>query len=383
MDFAFTSEQELLRSAVRELAEQAIAPRVDSMEETDQVPVDLLRQMAAQGFLGVTVPQELGGTGLGHLARMIMLEEVARVSPALSMSLQCLHFGVAAVAESGNQLLIDQYLQPLLQGEIFAAAGITEASGGSDPTAGTTTAREKEGGFVLNGRKVFITNSHISDTAMIVAKTADEPKKEFTAFWVDKKYGGFRPGRAEKKIGFHGCVTGELILEECFVPAENILGTRGQGLAYALKGISDYGRTGIVGVALGIMQACLEKAIKFAGERVLYGKPISNLPSIHFKIAEMHADLNASRLLAYQACWQLDQKQRADLAIATAKFFCTEAALRVSRKAMDIMGGYGCMVEYGVERYLRDAQLLVPADGTNDIMRVVAGKTLTAAPRKK
>jgi len=378
MNFQLTPEQELLRRAVRDFAEREVAPRVAEMERTDEAPLDLIKKMGAQGYLGVTVPVEEGGTGLGHLARMILLEELGRVCAALSMSLQCLQFGAGCVQEFGSAGQKEKYLRPLAKGELLAAAAITEAGGGSDPAGIVTEARASGEYYTLNGRKVFITNSHIADLGVFVARTKEEPKKEFSVFLVEKGTPGFYPGRAEKKIGFHGCVTGELVLENCRVPKENRLGEEGQGLAIALKGVNDYGRTGITGVALGLLQASLEAALKFAGERVLYGKPISALPAVHFRIAEMYADLEASRLLAYRAAWLLDQGQRADTQIAATKFFATEAALRCARKAMDIHGAYGCLQGYAVERYCRDAQLLVPADGTNDIMRAVTGRSLTA-----
>lgn len=185
---------------------------------------------------------------------------------------------------------------------------------------------------------------------------------------------GFRPGRVENKIGFHGCVTGDLVLENCRVPRKNILGQKGQGLLLALRGITEYGRTGIAAMDVGLIQASLDAAVKFANERVLYGKPITSLQSVQFKIAEIYADLEASRLLASRAAWLIDQGRRTDADVAAAKFYCSEAALRCTRKAMDIMGAYGCMKEFAVERYCRDAQLLVPADGTNDIMRVIVGR---------
>ncbi|MEW6424000.1 MAG: acyl-CoA dehydrogenase family protein [Bacillota bacterium] len=378
MDFQLTPAQELLRKAAREFAEREIAPLVEEMERTDEVPLGLIKKMGAQGYLGVTVPVEEGGTGLGHLARMILLEELGRVSAAMSMALQCLQFGAGCLLEFGSPAQKERYGRALAKGEVLAAAAITEAGGGSDPAGIAAAAVDCGDHYLLNGRKVFITNSHIADLGVFIARTKDEPKKEFSAFVVEKGTPGFYPGRAEKKIGFHGCVTGELVLENCRVPKENLLGEEGQGLAIALKGVNDYGRTGIVGVALGLMQASLEAARKFAGERVLYGKPISSLPAVHFRIAEMYADLEASRLLAYRAAWLLDQKKRADTEIAATKFFATEAALRCARKAMDIHGAYGCIKGYAVERYCRDAQLLVPADGTNDIMRVVAGRNLTA-----
>jgi len=383
MQFELTGQQQLLKKAVREFAEQEVAPRVEEMESTGKTPMDLVEKMAGQGFLGVTAPKEYGGTEMGHLARIIILEEIARVSAPLSMVLQCLHFGAASVIEFGTDAQKEKYAAGLVQGKYLAAAAVTEPSGGSDPSGIVTEATDQGEYYLMNGRKCFITNSHICNMAVVVAKTAEEPKKEFSAFIVDDSMEGFRPGREENKIGFKGSSTGELIFDNVKVPKDALLGTKGKGLAIALKGITEYGRTGIAAIALGLMQASLDATLQFSNERVLYGKPISNLQAITFRIAEMYASLEASRLLAYKAAWLLDQGRRADMEVAAAKFYTSEAALRCTRKAMDSMGGYGCMKEYQVERYLRDAQLLIPADGTNDIQRVVVGKTLAAASKKK
>lgn len=382
MQFEFTTQERLLKNAVREFAEQEITPRVQEMETTDKTPLDLIEKMAAQGFLGVTVPREYGGTGMGHVARIIMLEEIARVSPPMSMVLQCLHFGLGSIIEFGTDAQKERYAADLVQGKRLTSAAVTEPSGGSDPSGIITEALNQGDHYLMNGRKCFITNSHICDTAVVVAKTADEPKKEFSTFIVDDSMPGFGPGREENKIGFQGSSTGELVFDDVKVPKDALLGAKGKGLAIALKGIAEYGRTGIAAIALGIMQASLDITLKFSNQRVLYGKPISNLQAITFRIAEIYAELEASRLMAYKAAWLLDQGQRADMEIAAAKFQTSEAALRCTRKAMDSMGGYGCMKEYQIERFMRDAQLLIPADGTNDIQRVIVGKTLAAKAKK-
>lgn len=378
MEFELSREQDLIRKSVREFALLEVAPRVEEMEKTGRTPMDVVKKMGDLGFLGVAVPREYGGAGMGSLARTLLVEELSRVSAAMAMTVQCAQFGIAAVLD-GSRALADRYLPPLISGEAICAAGVTEAAGGSDPTGNTTTAEDRGDHFLLTGRKAFISNSHVCDPAMIVARTRETPRKEFTAFLVDRRMEGFKSGRLEKKIGFHGCETGELVLENCRVPRENMLGEEGQGLQLALRGITGYGRTGITAISLGLIQASLDAASKFSRERVLYGKPITGLQSVQFKLAEIYADLQACRLLAYRASWLIDQGRRADADVAAAKFYCSEAALRCTRKAMDIMGAYGCMEEFGVERYCRDAQLLVPADGTNDIMRVIAGKSAARA----
>lgn len=379
MEFNLGSQLELLKKSVREFSLHEIVPKVEEMENSGNVPLDVLKKMGSLGFLGIAVPEKHGGPGMGNLARMVLVEELARVSAAMAMTVQCAQFGMGAIIDGGSDEIIGKYLPALMSGDDICAAGVTESTGGSDPFGNSTEAAETGDYFVLNGRKTFISNSHCSNCAMIVAKTRETPKKEFTAFLVDKEMGGFRPGRLEKKIGFHGCDTGELVLENCRVPRSNILGREGQGLQLALKGITEYGRTGIIAMSIGLIQSSLEAAIKFANERVLYGKPISGLQSVQFRIAEMYADLQACRHMGYRAAWLIDQGRKADVDVAAAKFYCSEAALMCTRKAMDIMGGYGCMKEFGVERFLRDAQLLVASDGTNDIMRVIAGKSVASS----
>lgn len=377
MDFQPTVQQDLLRKVVRQFADDEIAPLVNEMEITDNTPLDLVRKMGEQGFMGVTIPAEYGGTGMGHLARMIMIEEVGRISAGMAMALQVMQMGAGMVIDVGSDAQKAKYSPLLAQGKILVAPAITESSGGSDLEGLSTRAVDEGANYSLTGRKVFITNSHISELAVIIAKNEGGAKRDFSAFLIENGTEGFRRGRVERKIGFHGCITGELIMEDCRIPKENLFGDKGRGLAIALKGINDYGRMGMVGIALGLMQASLEASVKFAQERVLYGKPISNLAPIQFKIAEIYADLEASRFLAYNAAWLIDQNKKSDTQVSSAKFFSTEAALQCTRKAMDIYGAYGCMKDYPLERYCRDAQLLVPADGTNDVMRVIAGRNLS------
>lgn len=375
MNFQFTPEQELLRKAAREFAEEMVAPRVEEMEKTDEAPLDLYPAMGEAGFLGVLIPQEYGGTGLGSLASMLIVEEIARVSAALAMSLQCLYLGIAAVVQSGSPCLKQKYLPGLAKGTYLAIGALTEPTGGSDPTAMTTTAVREGDYWVINGRKCFITNNKLGNTAWVVARTKDEPRKEFTAFFVDSTMPGFRAGRMEQKIGFHGCENGDLIFQNCRVPHENVLGEEGRGLAVAMRAVGQAGRIGMTGVSLGIMQAALDAAVKFANERVLYGKPIANLQAIQFKIADMYNLLQASRMLGYRAAWLVDQGTVRDADVACCKSFTVESAIKVATTAMEIMGGYGCLKEYQVERYLRDAQMLPASAGTTDIMKIIVARS--------
>jgi len=373
MDFQFSSQQELLRKSVREFAEGAIAPRVAPMEETDEVPWDLYREMAKQGYMGILIPKEYGGSALGHVARMILLEEVGRVSAAVAMALQIFHLGTSPIIEFGNEAQRKKYLPGLARGERLSTIAVTEATGGSDPTGIQTTATLQNGHYVLNGRKCFITHGHVADTLCVMAKIG-EGQKNFGCFIVEKDFPGFRTGRKEKKFGLHGCNTGEIVFENCHVPRENLLGGEGDGLKISIAAISEVGRAGMAGCGLGVIQACLEASVKFANERVLGGKPIAQLQAIQWLISDIYMDLEVSRLLAYRAAWMKDQKIRCDVDMAMAKFYATEAAVRCAKKAVDIHGGYGYMMEYPVQRYYRDAEILIASAGTSEIQRIVMAR---------
>jgi alkylation response protein AidB-like acyl-CoA dehydrogenase len=378
MDFQFSPQQELLRKSVREFAEGAIAPKVQHMEETDDIPWGLYQEMSKQLYMGVLIPKEFGGTALGNLARMIMLEEVGRVSAAMAMALQIFHLGTVPIVDFGNEAQKKKYLPALAKGERLSTIAVTEATGGSDPTGIQTTAKLQGDSYILNGRKCFITHGHVADVLTIMAKTG-EGSKGFSAFIVEKAFPGFKLGRKEKKFGLHGCNTGEIVMENCAVPRENLLGNEGDGLKVSMAAISEVGRAGMAGCGLGVINACLEASVKFANERLLGGKPISQHQAIQWMISDIYMDLETSRLLSYRAAWLKDQKVRCDTDMAMAKYYATEAAVRCAKKAVDIHGGYGYMMEYPVQRYYRDAEILIASAGTSEIQRIVmARKALTS-----
>jgi alkylation response protein AidB-like acyl-CoA dehydrogenase len=373
MEFQLTSQHELLRKSIREFAERAIAPQVPRMEETDEVPWDLYKEMGKQQYMGILVPKEFGGAGLGHLARIFMLEEVGRVSAAMAMALQIFHMGTQSIVEFGNDAQKKKYLPALAKGERLGTIAVTEATGGSDPTGVQTTAKLEGENYILNGRKCFITHGHVADTLTVMAKTGEGPKG-FSAFIVEKSFPGFKQGRKEKKFGLHGCNTGEIVFENCVVPKENLLGKEGDGLKVSMAVISEVGRAGMAGCGLGVILACLEASVKFANERVLGGKVISQHEGIQWLISDIYMDLESSRLLCYRAAWMKDQKIRCDVEMAIAKFYATEAAVRCSKRAVDIHGGYGYMMEYPVQRYYRDAEILIASAGTSEIQRIVMAR---------
>jgi len=368
MDFSFTPEQEMLRKTAREFAEREIAPKVDQMDETGEVPMDLVKRMGELGFGGVIIPKEYGGTGVGHLARIIILEEIGRVSAAMANTLQIHHLGESPIIYFGTDEQKKRWLPSLATGKKIGALALTEPVGGSDVLGIQTVAKKEGDAYIINGRKCFITNSHISDVCGVIAKTGE---KELTCFVVEKGTKGFTPGREEDKFGLRGCNTGEIVLENCKVPVENMIGKPGDGLRTALSCISNVGRPGVAASALGIVQRCLEEAVKYANQRTLYGKPIANLQAIQWLITDIYMDYEISRWTAYYAAWLRDQGVRCDTENSLTKFWATRGAVRCAQRLIDIFGAYGVLNEYVPQRLLRDAWPLVSAAGTSEIMRVV------------
>ncbi|MBT4269707.1 MAG: acyl-CoA dehydrogenase [Deltaproteobacteria bacterium] len=373
IDFTFTEEQDMFRTASREFAETVVAPRVQEMEETGKVCDAVVKGLAEAEMMAITIPEEFGGLGLGYTARLIALEEISRISVATAMMLQVFHLGIEPIVKFGTQEQKEKYLPKLASGEMLATASVTEPTGGSDPAGGRTVYTQEDDTFVINGRKCFITNSHIADVMTVLAKSDEDPKA-FCAFIVEKDMEGYKATREEHKVGMRGCNTGEQAFKNLRVPKENVLGEVGKGIRVVMSAIGDVGRGGMVGCALGTQTACLEASIKFANERILYGKPIMKLQGIQNKIAEMKIDLEAGRLLGYRAAAMHDNGKRCDNEFAAAKYYTTEAAQKAAKMACDIHGGYGCMEEFAVTRYLRDSFVLGPSAGTSDIMKVIVAR---------
>jgi alkylation response protein AidB-like acyl-CoA dehydrogenase len=373
IDFTFTEEQDLFRQAAREFAETKVAPKVKEMEETSEPSEEVIKALADAEMMALTVPEEYGGLGLGYTARLIALEEISKVSVATAMTLQIFGLGIEPILKFGSEEQRKKYLPALAKGERLATVAVTEPGGGSDPKSCRTIYDKKGDEYIITGRKCFITNSHVSDTIVVMAVDMEDPDS-FSAFIVEKGMEGFKPTHVEQKVGMRGCNTGELSFESCRVPKENLLGEEGKGMRVAMASISEVGRGGMIGTALGLQAACLDVSVKFANERELYGKPISKLQTIQNKIADMKIDLEAGRLLGYRAVAMQDQGMRAGNEFAVAKYFTTEAAQKAAKVASDIHGGYGCMEEYDVTRYYRDAIVLGPSAGTSDIMKVIISR---------
>jgi alkylation response protein AidB-like acyl-CoA dehydrogenase len=373
MDFTLPNEVKIAKRCAREFAEEAVAPLVGEMEATGRFPKQLIKPMAELGLLGLVTPEEYGGSNLGYLARTAVIEEISRVSAAVGICLQCHHMEVGALVDWGSEEQKTRYLPALSHGEYLGCCAVTEPTGGSDLLGMTSTALPDGSGYVLNGRKCFITNSHLAAAPMVVAKTGEGPRG-LSAFIVEEKHDGFAYGRHEEKLGLRGANTGELFLKDCRVPSEAVLGDEGAGMQVALKTISEIGRSGIAAIALGVLQASFDEAVKFSKERTLYGRPIAGLQAIQWSIAEIYADLEAARLLCYQGSWLKDTGKECATQMTLAKVFATDAAVRGARKALEVHGACGTMMEYPVQRLFRDAMVCVSAGGTTEIGKLVLSR---------
>lgn len=372
MDFGLTREQEMLRNTVREFAERDVAPNVLTLDEKGEFPLHLVKTTAQLGLVGIINSREYGGSEMGHLARMILIEEIARVYAPFAFFFQTGQIGMYVLQNSGSEEQKKKYLPPLCRGDSVSSFALTEASGGSNPGAMETTATAEGDDYVVNGRKVFITLAGVSDIVFFVAKTGDR----FSLFVVEKGAPGFDTPRRESRLGLRSTPVGELTFTNCRIPKQNLVGQEGRGMGLALAGIGAMGRTGAAGIGLGIAEGCYDVARKFAKERKLYGKAIAELQAIQFSLVDMDVEIEAARWLCYHATWLLDQGKtvrEVSSEIARAKLYACDVATRASLKAVRVLGGYGLSPEYHVVRRLRDALELLPAAGTQEVMKVTIG----------
>ena len=376
MDFSLTKEQEMLKKTVREFAERDIAPKALELDEKGEFESDLVAAMGKMGLIGLVNSKEYGGSGMGHLAREIAIEEISRVYPSLGFFLQTGNLLMYTLENNGSEEQKKKYLPDLCQGLKVGAFAVTEPSGGSDPSNSMTIANPDGDGYVVNGRKTYISHGDVADVVGFLAKTGDA----FSVFFVEKGTPGFEVTRRETGIGLRSVPVNELVLTNCRLPKENLIGQEGRGIGIAITAISIMGRTGAAGVALGAAEGAYEAALKFGKERVLYGKPIANLQAIQFALADMSTEIEAARWLYYLPACLLDQgrsPREVGTEIARAKLYCIDMAIRTCTKAIQTMGGYGLSSEYHVERLLRDSLELLPAAGTQEIMRVTIGSAIT------
>ncbi|WP_018923202.1 acyl-CoA dehydrogenase [Salsuginibacillus kocurii] len=379
MNFLLTDEQQMIRKMVREFSENEVAPTAAERDEAERFDMELFKQMADLGLTGIPWPEEYGGIGADYVSYCIAVEELSRVCASMGVTLSA-HISLAGwpIYSFGTEAQKQTYLRALAEGTKIGAYGLTEPGSGSDAASMKTTAEKKGDDYILNGSKIFITNGGIADIYVVFALTEPEKKhKGVSAFIVEKDAEGFSIGKKEEKLGIRSSPTTEIIMEDCRVPAENLLGEEGEGFKIAMMTL-DGGRNGIAAQAVGIAQGALDAATSYAKERKQFGKPIGQQQGLAFKLADMATKVEASRLLTYQAAWRESEKLAYSKESAMSKLFAGDTAMEVTTEAVQVFGGYGYTKDYSVERYMRDAKITQIYEGTNEIQRLVISKMLLA-----
>jgi alkylation response protein AidB-like acyl-CoA dehydrogenase len=371
--FDYRDDQLAVRDAVRDFGRGRIAPNAEKWSEAGKFPLELLPELAQLGLLGLAIPAELGGAGLDTLTIALVMEELGAADGSIALTLAAhnsLCIGHLLVAANDEQKR--RWLPPLARGDYLGAWALTEPSSGSDAIAVQSRAVREKSGYVLNGTKQFITNGSIAGFAVV---TAGAGERKLSAFGVSRGTPGFRPGKTEKKMGLHASDTSQLVLEDCRVPERDRIGA--DGLAFEdVKKVLDRGRIGIGALALGLGRAALECAIAYAKERRQFGRPIVEFEMTQWKIVRARTQLDAGRLLVHRAAALADRHEPFSVAASKAKLYATEAASRAANDCLQILGGYGYLRDYPVERIVRDARLMEIGEGTSEVQRIVIARDL-------
>jgi alkylation response protein AidB-like acyl-CoA dehydrogenase len=378
MDLHLTTDQELLRRTVREFAETEIRPHVMAWDEAQCFPLELWPRLGALGLTGIQIPESHGGAGMSAVDYCICIEELARVDPSIALSIAA-HNGLctAHLFMFGNDAQREKYVVPLAKGQAIGAWALTEASAGSDAAAMRTTARADGSDWILNGSKQFITHGTIGGTIVMTAVTdREQGARGISAFVIERGTHGLAAGKKENKLGMRASDTSEVVLTDCRLPADAIVGKPGEGFVDAMR-VLDAGRIGIAALAVGLAQGAFEAARAYARERRQFGQPIAHFQAIRWKIADMATRIDAARLLTYRAAWMRDQKvARTSTASSIAKLYSSEIAVRAADECVQIHGGYGFVKDYPAEKYFRDVKLCTIGEGTSEIQRLVIARQL-------
>jgi alkylation response protein AidB-like acyl-CoA dehydrogenase len=377
MDFEYSPEQIQLRKSVREFAESELAPNVLEWDENEIFPHDAFKKIANLGYMGSIFPEDLGGAGLGYIEYAIIVEELARIDPAVALSVAA-HTSLCTnhIYSMGTEEQRRRYIPKLASGEWIGSWSLTEPEAGSDAAGTRTTAVRDNGCWVLNGSKTFTTNAHVAEVCVAMAVNDRAAAHHgISAFIIDKGTPGFRLGRKENKLGMRASPTGEVIFENCRLANGQLLGRPGEGFIDALK-ILDGGRISIAALSVGTAQGAYDIALKYSKQRKQFGKPISEFQAIQFKLADMAAEIDAARLLTLRSAWMKDKGQRVTRDSAIAKLYASEAAVKICDQAVQVLGGYGFIKDYGVEKFYRDVKLCTIGEGTSEIQRLVIARQL-------
>ena len=377
MDFRPTEEQELLRRTVREFAETEIRPHVREWDQDQHFSSDLMPKLAALGLLGIQYPEQYGGAGMSAIDYCICIEELARVDPAISLSVAA-HNGLCAshLFRFGSEAQKQRFLVPLARGEKLGAWGLTESTSGSDAASMRTTAVRAGDCWVINGAKTFITHGRLCDVMVVMAATDRAAgRKGVSAFVVEQGTPGMAAGKKEDKLGMRASDTSEVLFDNCRIPADGIVGAEGQGFANTME-VLDAGRIGIAALAVGLAQGAYEAALRYARDRKSFGKPIASFQAIQWKLADAATRIEAARLLTYRAAYLKGRGERTTLESSMAKLYASEMAVKVADDCVQIHGGYGFVKDYPAEKYFRDVKLTTIGEGTSEIQRLVIARQL-------
>ena len=378
MDFALSEEQTLIFDMARDFGREAIAPNAYAWEKAGTIPRDVLRQAGELGFGALYVPEEYGGTGLTRLDATLVFEALSEACPSVAAFISIHNMCAGMIANYGSEELRERFLAPLASMESIASYCLTEPGSGSDAAALRTRAARTNEGYVLNGSKAFISGGGYSDVYVVMCRTGEDGPKGISTLVVEDGSEGLSFGAAEHKMGWKAQPTAQVQFDDCTVPAANLLGEEGKGFAYAMKGL-DGGRLNIAACALGGAQGALTAATRYMGDRKAFGKTIDQFQGLQFRLADMEIELQASRAFLRQAAWKLDQgASDATKHCAMAKRFVTDTAFRVANDALQMLGGYGYLEDYGIEKIVRDLRVHQILEGTNEIMRVIVARAMLA-----
>ena len=378
MDFVLSEEQQAIFDMAHDFADQMIAPHAVDWDQSEQMPKDVLREAAELGLAAIYVPEEHGGSGLSRLDATLIFEALAMACPSVSSFLSIHNMVAWMVSSFGDEKLRQRYLADLCSMQKIGSYCLTEPSSGSDAAALKTKAERTNEGWQVTGTKSFISGGNYSDLYIVMCRTGEDSPKGISALIVDSEAQGLSFGAPEKKMGWRGQPTAQVIMDKCEVPSTNLLGGEGQGFTYAMKGL-DGGRLNIAAAALGGAQSAYNKALAYSKDRTAFGKSIDQFQSLQFKLADMHTHLEAARVFLRQAAWKLDKgTPDASRACAMAKQFVTDTCFDVANQALQIHGGYGYLADYGLEKIVRDLRVHQILEGTNEIMRVIISRSVLA-----
>ncbi len=377
MSFDYSETQQMVAASAKEFAEQYIRPFIMEWDEAQIFPIEVFKKAGEMGFMGVLVPEELGGSGLGYHEYIAILEEISKVDPSIGLSVAA-HNSLCTnhILTFGNEEQKKKWIPKLATAEWIGAWGLTEHNTGSDAGGMSTTAVKEGDSWVLNGAKNFITHGKSGDIAVVIVRTGEKGDSHgMTAFVVEKGTPGFTSGKKENKLGMRASETAELVFDNCKIPDANRLGGVGEGFVQSMKTL-DGGRISIGALSLGIAKGAYEAALKYSKERVQFGKPISQFQGISFKLADMATEIEASELLLHKAAFLKNEGRNVTKMGAMAKMFASEVCVKVANEAVQIHGGYGYTKDFPVEKFYRDAKLCTIGEGTTEIQKVVIARKI-------